>query len=295
MYLNWIVNRWTSLIHCSHQLSLARPLPGIHDWTPLRDVVLRLTQDFVDAGLASETEQRVAWQKLLEASMRADSACDVAELLGGVLPKNTSRSGLTQRMNEAALVFREMFPNLEKQLEWRMQPLREQWEAYGPGLLAHAGRLVPACKSHRGKEAAVQVMQPICGGFGASHPDVAAVRIEAVLTNPLQELPEVVRLGWLLMQLQLPSWRPSLSIEERLIEPIGVLALLPPALAAGQVVELCRIDEPHVSLAIEQWQVAAPREVAQTATILLSWWEAYLQTNSDWPIALTALQRSLLA
>ena len=45
------------------------------------------------------------------------------------------------------------------------------------------------------------LVQPVLGGAGAAHWLYNSVHIEAVLANPVAELPEVVRLGWLLAQL----------------------------------------------------------------------------------------------
>ena len=79
--------------------------------------------------------------------------------------------------------------------------LREQWEARGPGLLRAVGLRTE--ESLVADEAQVIVVQPALGGGGQAHLSANAVRIEAVLANPHAELPEVVRLAWLLAQLQL--------------------------------------------------------------------------------------------
>ena len=64
--------------------------------------------------------------------------------------------------------------------------------------------------------------------------------IEAVLANPRFELPEVVRLGWLLAMLNfdLARYRDPLSDAERVLP----LAMIPPVLAAAAEVELTRFD-----------------------------------------------------
>ncbi len=137
-------------------------------------------------------------------------------------------------------------------------------------------------------EADVILVQPALGGAGAAHWLYNSVRIEAVLANPIAELPEVVRLGWLLAQLHLdlPKFQGNLRLD-RLLE-IGPLAMIPPMLAAAQEVELARMDEPTLALALTAWN-AAPIEPGK----LLEWWDTYQSTNPPWTVALGALERML--
>ena len=55
------------------------------------------------------------------------------------------------------------------------------------------------------ERADVILVHPVLGGGGWAYPPYNAVCFEAVLANPIAELPEVVRLGWLLAQLNLDS------------------------------------------------------------------------------------------
>src|SRR5690606_23019649 len=86
-----------------------------------------------------------------------------------------------------------------EELELRSAPLREQWEARGGGLLATLARLTTAGLVP--EMADVILVHPVLGGGGAAHWQYNSVQFEAVLANPLAELPEVLRLGWLLAQL----------------------------------------------------------------------------------------------
>src|SRR5262245_6388289 len=96
---------------------------------------------------------------------------------------------------------RATLPNFNEELALRERPLREQWEARGPGMLREIARLteeeliVPSCE--------VILVHPSLGGGGEAHLAYNSVRLEAVLANPVAELPEVVRLAWLIAQLQL--------------------------------------------------------------------------------------------
>ncbi len=109
------------------------------------------------------------------------------------------------------------------------------------------------------EQAEIILVQPALGGFGESHPLFNKVRIEAVLANPIPELPEIVRLAWLVSQIRGPRSTMTKLPIERAIE-IHRLAILPAVLAAAQLVELSQVDEAHVALAIEQWHIPVPAQ-----------------------------------
>jgi hypothetical protein len=193
---------------------------------------------------------------------------------------------LTRVIDRARAVLRSASPNALDELELRSRPLAEQWEARGPGLMAGVRRLVgddllvPAAK--------VLPVQPIHGSGGVAHWQYNSVRIEAMLANPSAELPEVVRLGWLLAQLNLdlPIYQGPMHRERLRI--VGPAALLPPIVTAAAEVELVAGGVPTVAQAIELWGLA-PLDSA----ILWDWWETYLASPPTWPVALAALDRML--
>jgi hypothetical protein len=182
------------------------------------------------------------------------------------------------------------FPKLVEQLVLRGRPLQEQWIGYGRGLMAHVRRLTE--EAWLVPEAEAIFVQPVLGGAGYAHPTLNRFTIEAVLTNPLAELPEVVRVAWLICQLQadLPIYADELTLGRA--EPVAALASLVTALAAAEVLELSRCDEDTIQLAIEHWQIAIPA-LEDIASLLIPWWETYLQTRPPWSIALRALDKML--
>jgi len=206
----------------------------------------------------------------------------------------STASQLAGHITDIEAAFKQLFPKFEEQLPLRARPLQEHWLGFGAGLLAHIGRL--SNKELIASEARVVLLQPIMGGAGAAHIDQNLVRIEAVLTNPMVELPEVVRLAWLLSQLQLdlPMFSETLGLGT--IARIAPLAMLPPALASAEVMELSKCNEAVAELAIEQWQLPVPKDKdihVEIVPTLMDWWETYLQTRPDWPTALQALSRML--
>ncbi len=72
--------------------------------------------------------------------------------------------------------------------------------------------------------------------------------IEAVLANEHFQLPEVVRLGWLLAQLV--YHQDESDTRQRGLE------LVTPVLKAAEVVELAHCDPPTTRLALDAWHVS---------------------------------------
>jgi len=176
-------------------------------------------------------------------------------------------------------------PGLVDELELRTGPIRDQWEARGPGLLAMLRRLTePEVAPER---AEIVLVRPVTGGGGEAFPPYNSVLLEAVLTNSVSELPEVVRLAWLWSQLSfdLPKYFETLGHTR--ITSVGKLALVPAVLAAASEVELARCDAETISAALDTWGVAASPE------LLLDWWTTYQESRTPWIVALAGLERLL--
>ncbi len=197
---------------------------------------------------------------------------------------------LAGAISDVEAVMRTTYPKLLEQLELRGRPIQEQWLGYGRGLTAHLRRLTEPNWLLEDVEGIL--LQPTVGGAGIAHSQVNRFSIEAVLTNPLPELPEVVRVAWLVAQLQsdLPMYADELGPDRA--QPIAALASLMAVLAAAEVLELSRCDEAMIQLAVEHWQIAIPA-MEDITTILIPWWETHLQTRPPWSIALKALDKML--
>jgi hypothetical protein len=145
----------------------------------------------------------------------------------------------------------------------------------------------------------VVLVRPVLGGMAVAHLPYNSVRIEAVLANPHVQLPETVRLAWGLAQLNLDLPVFSEMIHGDRLPMIGQLAMLPLTLKAAEHVELATCDEPTIQLAIQAWQIGRwdepPLPAGDVVDSLMSWFTHYLDTRSDWAVALTALDRMLSA
>lgn len=180
-------------------------------------------------------------------------------------------------------------PKLAADLQLRVGPLREAWEARGPGML----QLIAGLTSREllVERADVILVEPLQAGGGAAHPPYNSVRIEAVLANADDRLPEVLRLAWLLSQLQLelPMYSEHLSPFRR--REVAALSMVPPVLAAAEQVELARFNAETLALAVESWRIWKDRPAAEIAATLSTWWQIYGDSRPPWAVALGALDR----
>lgn len=293
MRLSWKPSFSASAMHSAFAVAMQWPVQDAKLRRAIEDAAMRIHSV---ATACDPVRPRRFWDTLISLSSEIDSNHDLAYRVltrtagpasaGSTAMQTTFAGAITDL--EAAYVT--LYPKLIEQLELRSRPIRELWTGYGNGLLAHIGRLTD--RELIVEQAEVVLVQPILGGFGGAHLEQNRVRWEAVLTNPMPELPEVVRLSWLLSQLMLDAPKYSEGVHGTRLTEIAGLAMLPPALAAGQVVELTQIDEPTLALAIEQWHVPVPTDVDVIGT-LFAWWETYLQTRPAWSVGLTALDRML--
>ncbi len=295
MQLRWLTSTSTSALHAPTALAAGREL--------------------TDPKLAAELAQPVQYlDKLTElAGSRApfllNNLLGLSASLGGnrqlaevTLQKSFDAGRSPIQVAQLATVidsieaaFARAVPDSVDQLTLRTDPLRGQWEARGPGLLHMVGKLTdPGLLVDA---ADVILLQPVLGGGGAAHVFFNAVRFEAVLANPLPQLPEVLRLGWLLAQLNLdlPMYQGRLTRDTTIT--VGGLALLPAVLAAGQEVELCRHDAATMQAALQAWtpEGASTDEAGwqSLSEVLNDWWAAYRANPPRFEIALAALQKML--
>ena len=161
---------------------------------------------------------------------------------------------------------------LARELQLRCRPLREQWEARGPGLLAHLAKKMPW--SEFPETVSVALVQPVHGGGGAIVDKM--ICFEAVLANPLPQLPEVLRLGWFIARLALQDAlrHTPVSTFADLSDELIALSLILPVLSAGERVELSTVDVATVQCALDAWQVLTkPATTPAQAQQLLDWWQ----------------------
>jgi hypothetical protein len=239
--------------------------------------------------------RRLFWQHAIPLSVGIDSNHELAEVvlrksLGPSSRGASSVEPLAAAISVLERALRDAVPDLVDQLAVRARPLREQWEAQGPGLLAALGVVTKARLIV--PNADVVLVHPVQGGGGSAHLLYNSVCIEAVLVNPVASLPEVVRLGWLLAQLNNDLPAHSESIHGDRLPLISGLAMLPATLQAAQVAELAQYGATTIHQAITAWHVCESDAANLTKTVM-QWWSTYMDSRPPWNVALAALNQML--
>ncbi|MFN0020383.1 MAG: hypothetical protein ACKVP0_19160 [Pirellulaceae bacterium] len=284
--LNWRVSSSASALHAAAALVRGEALVDAGLVSVLFEPAAALQAEIQSAQLPEDR----FWRNLLGVSATIESNRELARLaLVKTIGRGTATENVGPRIAAAVTavegVFARHLPKLADELPLRMGPLREQWEARGPGFLWQIGTLTE--ESLLVEEAEVVVIHPALGGDGAAWLNGNQVRVEGVLANPFQHLPEVVRLGWLISQLNLDLPALSENVQADRLPRVAQLAMLPVALAAGREVELC-LDTPDLlSQAITNWRLAAD------PTVVTQWWETYRDSRPPFAVALAALDKML--
>jgi hypothetical protein len=193
---------------------------------------------------------------------------------------------LTELMN----AFTAALPDLLQELEAGVEPLRQRWNYHGSSILAGVANwtdpevLVP--------KATVVLVHPALSGGGFAHMAYNLARIEAVPADPVPELPEALRLAWLLsmLNLDLPVYREGITPKR--LDTVAGLAMIPVVLSAAKAVELSKCDEQTMALALEAWLTFEEAE-ENFLPALCQWWDVYRTMRLPWAEALKALERLL--
>jgi hypothetical protein len=202
-------------------------------------------------------------------------------------------SDLTEAVGAIEQAFANAFPRHASDMRLRIEPLRQQWEAYGPGLLFQIGRLTE--KQAIAERAEVVLVEPVTGGWGMAHLITNRCHVEALLTNVHPELTETLRLAWLLSQLEFERPIYSDLINAFRLRQIAGLAMLPPTLLAAQELGLTSYSNESLRTAIELFRIDiwGDNSSAVLTEIVTVWWDTVETDRPEWRIALTGLDRML--
>ncbi len=235
------------------------------------------------------------WNQILTLAPVADTPRELAQRL---MPRLGLTSGEQQTRLSACLThcrsqFSQAYPNYLPDMALREGPLRSLWEAQGPGLLHMMGGFTE--EQLIIGQAEVVLVQPIVGGMGQAHLTTNRVHIEALLTNTARELPETLRLAWLLAQLDFDRPVHSELLNTIRLHAVAGLAVLPSVLMAGHELSICHYSPELVQQAIEFWKLMIPSmEAHQLAIVVSTWWETYQAARPPWRVALAGLDQMLL-
>ncbi|HTN76147.1 MAG TPA: hypothetical protein VL096_12910, partial [Pirellulaceae bacterium] len=244
--------------------------------------------------LATQLPEERFWRMLCSLSTTFENNRQLAKMamyrtLGRASPGDSDvRLGGCIADVEAALARAK--PTLVDELRLRGGPLREQWEARGPGLLTNI--FTKTDKRLEVDAADVVLVLPVLGGGGEAQLQNNSVRLEAVLANPHAQLPEVVRLAWMLAQLHLDLPIFSEGIDPERLPLVAALAMIPPTLEAAEFVELVKFNDDLVRFALDAWRVPVPPGIDAT-DIVMRWWEAFDLARPPLEVAFRALSEML--
>lgn len=239
------------------------------------------------------------WQSLVANANADDTKRVESSLLHAGCSELTVDSltpAVVGQLTDARLAFRSRYPKLAEQLPLRAGPLRELWDATGPGLLKLIGRrtittIIPS-------KATILLLQPIRGGDGGLVDRNDTVWLEAVLTNPDARIPETLRLAWLIARKGVEKVESNRWVAPERLSIVASLALIPFVLSAGEELELCRAGEAEIERAVELWHAdEAPTSESRISTsaslALIKWWSQMLKGELPLPVAFKALDKML--
>lgn len=247
-------------------------------------------------GLGEEfkTTRGRYWEQMLSLASTADGSRELAERLCGRLGQTmgTLPSRLAAALNQCRRQFESSFPKFASDIPLRAGPIRQMWEAHGVGLMRVLARQTGG--DVLVEQATVLLVQPVLGGFGYAHLSANRIHWEAMLTHVDPQLPETLRIAWLLSQLDLDRPAFSDNINAHRLRAVAGLAMLPAILEAGQELELCRYCDESLASALRLWHCETLQlDAAKTLAVVSTWWETYQASRPAWPVALAALDQML--
>lgn len=297
MHLHWKPNLSTSALHAAEACwKYPQAISDPEIYSAMRPYAERLGAWIAELPVS---DLQGFWDTLVVTGSAIESnrelACAVLEHVSLHDADGSRASLLAGLITDVEAAFRQLFPRYIEQSSFRFRPLQDQWLGYGRGLMTQWQRLTR--RDSLAEACTILGLQPVMGGYGKSHPDHGLVCVEAVLTNARPELPEVIRLAWLLTQIEKPVGLFT-HLESTSLTSLSPLALIPPILAAGQELELTKCDLAMTALAIQHWRVAmtnlafiANLPTFQIAEMLLNWWGSGAGADSDWDVRLRMLAK----
>jgi hypothetical protein len=290
LQLHWQASPLVSGLHAADLLLRKQPLADPTLAAALADPVEKL-------DLALREDHLPAEKFLSHLLGLAPGINGLTELTEVALTKTIGRTEAAPRMpwyrgllTDVKNAFTAALPELPANLTRDLEPLRQRWNAEGVAVLAgvvnasEPGILV--------EDAAVVGVYPAQGGGGAASLPYNVARIELVAGDPVPELPELLRLVWLLSMLNLDLPRYGENIPADRLPLTAGLATVPLTLAAAEGVRLARGDPATVGLAVRTWLAPwGPKE--EWAATVNQWWDVYTTMRPPWATALRALDQLL--
>ena len=287
--LKWVASLTSTAIYAAEAVSRGLPLlPSQLDHRFL-DAARDLRQWIVSTGRPPAS----IWNQL--GGLSADIE-DPHELASGAISKSAMASdraavtALGEFLHRLKDTIRMAFPDLVEELIVRAKPIREQWESRGPGLLEELNLQTGLTIAPQSAE--VLLVAPILGGGGHTLFKYDRVFLEAVSDHVNPDIPETVRLAWLIAQLGAIHAELGDSIPEGRFPLVIQLALLPPVLIAAESVGWMTFSPQQIRDVLATWHIPTlpDRPIHEW---LVHWWENHRQASQDWNTSLRSLDQWL--
>lgn len=268
MTFAWQPNRFLSALHCAWCL---QSVPGQCSHIP--EPVLEASQRLLAILQSSPHSLEEIWQVLLRSKFacKAEQGTPDFSLLNQspLLSRWTKDPHFREAIHLLIASFDKAFPSFLRELELRSRPIKEHWEAIGPGLTRDIfERLQLSPNSTTAFSAQIHLLQPVLGGAGhlLERPaaDQLAIALEAVLTNEDPSLPETLRIAWLLA-CQTFAFQ-LVDNQEPTAAPLsGGLQLLaiPAALETADSFNIPAPLGDPLTLAIQKWLPQIPKRLSE--------------------------------
>jgi hypothetical protein len=179
---------------------------------------------------------------------------------------------------------------LESALDEQFSSLQSTWEADGVALLDNVTLWTD--RAIAADDLSVFGVAPVRSGGGAAYPAFNRVCIEIVGETSLPDLPEVVRLVWLVSQLNLDLPMFCEALTPRRAHWVTKLAMLTAVIAGWYNRDAGPLNELQIGTALGAWMGELP-EAAAILPALVQWWGVYCERRPAWPVALQALDQYL--
>lgn len=289
--ITWSSNQTASAVYAAAR---ATRWLGFGSISPIFSSMAAASQSLERTLNESTSDIDQLWQTLLSIAKTCDSLSEFTEhLLTQPLFSDLDPQQLSTALGKCTRAFQDCCPRFDEEMQYRQLPLRNLWEAEGPGLLQaiaqQAGITLPP-------QVSIGLMQPISNGGGLASYDRSGILVEAVLNHQDPRLPETLRLGWLIAQCSLPvrSGRTDYGDVSQ-----HALALVPFTLSVGEQAGATILNTDVILAALKHWAGGPhwrPQEITQPemmAEVLHTWWTETASSKLDWHASVDDLSSRL--
>ena len=288
MELHWRTNEGVSLFHAVDQVRRGYSLSTANLAAALAEPTAKLVASVKEERLVPE----LFWRHLVPLAAEFDNPRQLAEVLLVKLQGRTEARvripRFTRNLTSLRSAYDQAAPSLDDAAP-QIEALKQNWAQHGAGLVA--GLKTWTEDAILVDEAVIYVVPPVTPGGGWMHLPYNSVRIEPVADKE-GDVPEVLRLAWLLGPLNLDMPAYSEAIMALRLDRVAALAMIPVTLAAAENLHLESCTPERIGHAFKRWLPSAEADPA-VADTLADWWETYKSRRPPWSAALVSLDRLL--